>query len=106
MAGTARKERVTVPRRVITANRLIDGAVVWRDATGCWCADVDRAAASDDDDAVALMLAGARSEETEGVVMGPYEVEVEVEQTAVSRRVLPIRLRERIRAGGPTVAPN
>lgn len=95
-----------MPRRVITANRLIDGAVVWRDAAGRWRGEIDRAAASDDDETVARMLAGAREEEAAGVVIGPYEIEVDVEQTAVSRRLLPTHLRERIRAGGPTVAPN
>ena len=95
-----------MPKLVITANRLEDGAVVWRDAAGGWREDIDRAAASDDDETVAQMLAGARREEAAGLIIGPYEVEVEIEQTAVTRRLLPIRLRERIRADGPTVALN
>ena len=91
-----------MPRRVITANRLIDGAVVWRDAAGRWRKAIDLAAAGDDDETIARMLAGARKEEAAGIVIAPYEVEVE--QTAVSGKVLPTRLRERIRACGPTVA--
>ncbi len=93
-----------MPRRVITANRLIDGVVVWRDAAGRWREEIDRAAASDDDKTVARLLSGARTDEAAGVVIGPYEVEVEVEQNTASRRFLPTHLRERIRAGGPTVA--
>lgn len=95
-----------MPQRVITASRLIDGAVVWRDAAGHWRREIDDAAASDDDDTVARMLADARTEESAGVVIAPYEVEVDVERNADSRKILPIRLRERIRAGGPSVAPN
>ncbi|MDH3228945.1 MAG: DUF2849 domain-containing protein [Alphaproteobacteria bacterium] len=93
-----------MPKRVITANRLVDGAVVWRDGAGRWREEIDHAAASDDDETVARMLAGARTDEAAGVVIGPYEVEVE--QAAVSRKLLPTHLRERIRAGGPTVVPN
>ena len=93
-----------MPRRVITANRLIDGAVVWRDAAGCWRAEIDHAAASDDNEIVAAMLAGARAEEAAGIVIAPYEVEVE--QSTASRTLLPTHLRERIRAGGPTVKLN
>ena len=91
-----------MPKRVVTASRLSDGAVVWRDAAGGWRRDIDDAAASDDVDVVARMLAGARSDEAAGLVIAPYEVEVE--QTAVPGRVRPTRLRERIRACGPTVA--
>lgn len=92
-------------RRVITANRLIDGAVVWRNAAGRWIEDFDRASASDHDDTVAQMLADAQADAAAGIVIAPYEVEVEVLPSALSRATVPTRLRERIRAFGPTVAP-
>lgn len=95
-----------MPRRVITANRLIDGAVVWRDAAGRWREEIDSAAASDDDTVVAGMLEGARAEEIAGLVIAPYEVEVDIREEGTSHSILPTHLRERIRAGGPTVVPN
>ncbi len=92
--------------RVITASRLTDGAVVWRDAAGAWREDIDRAAARDDDDAVAAMLADAHADEAAGRVIAPYEVEVDIMRTANASMLVPVRLRERIRAGGPTVGQN
>lgn len=94
-----------VPTRVITANRLIDGAVVWRDDAGFWFEAFDRAAVSEDDDTVARMLSGAQADAAAGLVIAPYEVEIEVLPAAASRVMAPIRLRERIRAFGPSVAP-
>lgn len=92
-----------MPKRVITASRLIDGAVVWRDAAGRWQEDFDLAWSSDDDVAVAQMLTDAEADEAKGVVVSPYVVEVKLQQAAGSRSVAPSRLRERIRAFGPTV---
>jgi sulfite reductase (NADPH) hemoprotein beta-component len=94
-----------VRKRVITANRLIDGAVVWRDDAGSWLEDFDRAATNDDDRTVGRMLADARADATAGLVIAPYEVDVDVLVSAVSPAIMPTRLRERIRAFGPTVAP-
>jgi len=98
------KEGLAVRKRVITANRLVDGAVVWRDRDGYWREKFDRAAAGHDDDAVARMLADAEADAAAGIVIAPYEVEVDVLPSAVSQSFVPIRLRERVRAFGPTVA--
>ena len=90
-----------MPTRVITANRLLDGAVVWRDAAGGWVNRIDQAAASDSDETVTRMMESAQDDEAAGIVIGPYEVEIE--DGAESGTVLPAHLRERIRAGGPTI---
>lgn len=90
-----------MPRSVITANRLQDGAVVWRGAAGCWLQEIDRAASGGDAKAVSAMMAAARADEAAGLVIAPYEVEVAADDA--SGRLLPVRLRERIRAGGPTL---
>lgn len=95
-----------MPDRVITANRLADGAVVWRDAVGGWHADIHAAAASAEDAVVTGMLVAARAEEKAGIVVGPYEVVVEVDRSAARPAIGPTRLRERIRAFGPTTAAN
>lgn len=90
--------------RVITANRLQDGTVVWLAADGLWVEEVDRALASDDDNHVNALLATAKALESDGTVIGVYEAEVELESGAGGQRLRPVRLRERIRARGPTVA--
>jgi len=95
-----------VSSRAITANRLIDGAVVWRDEAGYWHEDFDRAAVSADDGAVARMLSDAQADAAAGLVVTPYEVEVEALPAAASQVFVPTRLRERIRAFGPTVTLN
>jgi len=90
--------------RVITANRLRDGAVVWLDASGEWVDEIGRAMSSDDDDAVAAALESAKAMEAAGHVIGVYEVEVQAPAGGASHSLQPVRLRERIRADGPTVA--
>ncbi|MEN8197647.1 MAG: DUF2849 domain-containing protein, partial [Pseudomonadota bacterium] len=45
-------------------------------------------------------LDAARLEEANGRIIGVYEVEIETRD----RAVVPARLRERVRAGGPTVS--
>lgn len=90
--------------RVITANRLHDGSVVWMAADGTWVPDIARAAASDSDETAAAALARARADEAAGGVIGVYEVEVELDDATWPAMPRPVRLREKIRAGGPTVA--
>lgn len=90
--------------RVITANRLQDGAVIWLAAGGDWVEEIDRAMMSDADDAITAALASAKAMEAAGRVIGVYEVEVEMDPADTRRRARPIRLREQIRADGPTVA--
>lgn len=85
---------------VITGNRLGDGAVVWRDAAGDWATDFAAAAIYATAEDLAGGLEAARADETRGSVIGVYEAEVETRDG----RAVPVRLRERIRADGPTVA--
>ena len=85
---------------VITGNRLQDGAVVWRGPAGDWSQDIRRAAILAGEEALAENLHAARLDEAGGRIIGVYEVEIERRDI----RVVPARLRERIRAGGPTVS--
>jgi hypothetical protein len=80
---------------VVTANRLGDGAVVYRTVNGDWTTDL-AAAAVVAASAAAVLLQRA---EADGVrAVGPYIAPVEV----AADRVLPGNLRERIRLAGPT----
>lgn len=82
----------------ITASRLRDGAVVWLAADGGWTDRVGEAAVYDETAASAALTAAAEDEARQ-IVIAPYAVDVD--RTASGP--LPTRLRERIRAHGPTI---
>ncbi|MCK7610570.1 DUF2849 domain-containing protein [Roseibium sediminicola] len=87
--------------KVITANRLLNGDVVWLAEGGAWVERITLASTFDGKDAVAEGLAeGAEAEKNQQVV-GVYEMDVTVEDGVI----VPVRLREKIRAKGPTTHP-
>ena len=77
-----KKIKITGPV-VVTANRVGDGAVVYRRADGGWTTHLDDAANADDLRAI-----------------GPYVAPVKL---AAGGQVRPGNLRELIRLGGPTI---
>ena len=81
--------------KVLTANRLTDGAVVYFAEQGGWTQALQAAARLTPDEAEAAL---ARTNAEPGVFVGPYLMEAD-EAGAAGRE----RLRETIRAGGPTV---
>jgi len=87
--------------KVITANRLLNGDVVWLGENGAWVERITLAKIFEGKEAVAGGLAlGAEAEKNQEVV-GVYDMDVAVEDGIVA----PVRLRERIRATGPTTHP-
>jgi len=85
--------------RVLTANRLDDGAVVYRSAAGDWVARLADAAVAEDEAAATALLAAGEADLARGLVVGPYLIAV-----ARGAAPAPVTQRERIRAAGPTVA--
>jgi len=83
---------------VITANRLIDGVVVFQTADAGWSEDFNRAAVVSDPQATADALARAKRDEADNLVVDAYAVPVEER----NGHVAPKALREAIRASGPT----
>jgi Protein of unknown function (DUF2849) len=83
---------------VVTANRLTDGAVVYRTADDTWTTDLASAAVVTVVPAAQELLKGAVADDVGAV--GAYVAPVEV---TPDRRVLPGNLRERIRLAGPTI---
>lgn len=81
--------------KLLTANRLTDGLVLWF-ADGDWTEDAAKAARLEDDAAEAL-LAEWKARETE--VIAPYLVPLTDESTPVQREYV----REHVRANGPTI---
>lgn len=83
--------------QIVTANRLGDGRVVYRDAGGRWAEAVTAAVVLDVAAAkVAVEAAGA--DVAARLIVEPYAVDV----TVTSDGAEPKSMRERIRAGGPT----
>jgi predicted NAD/FAD-binding protein len=91
------KIRITGPV-VITANRLTDGAVVYRRANGGWSTRLDEAAIATSAATARELLAAADADGRRAV--GAYVAPVVL---AAGGAVRPGNLRELIRAGGPTV---
>jgi hypothetical protein len=84
----------------VTANRLSDGRVVFQAADGHWSLDLEKAVLEPSEPAAAPALEKAQADERRNVIVDPYLVQIEV--GGPSRR--PARLREAIRAFGPTIA--
>ena len=94
-APTQQKLKVHGPV-VVTANRLRDGAVVYRGARGGWTTELEAAAIVDNAVDAKKLLSDASTEDLEAVV--PYVAPVET----AGGRVIPGNLREQIRLAGPT----
>ena len=81
--------------KILTANRLTDGAVVWLGQRDVWTKDFASAALLD---AATADGALAVAEDDAGLLVAPYLVEVD-QAASVEKRE---RLRETIRASGPS----
>lgn len=85
--------------KVVTANRLADGAVVWLRPDHSWSVDIAQAAIAPDDAAGEGLLAAGRAGIARNEVVDVAIIAVE----RVDGALRPVRLRERIRLFGPTV---
>lgn len=91
------KIKITGPT-VITANRLRDGAVVYRTAAGGWATELAEAVIVTTVAQASEQLTAANADDVNAV--GPYLAPVKQDD---SGRVVPGNLRERIRLWGPTI---
>jgi hypothetical protein len=91
------KLKITGPV-VVTANRLGDGAVVYRTRDGSWSARLDEAAVVSTTPAATELLAAAVADDISAV--GAYVAPVRI---GADGRPEPGNLRESIRHAGPTV---
>jgi hypothetical protein len=82
---------------VITGNNLSNGRVIFQTAFG-WTFHLDEAEVLHDKEAVELALARAMADAAANRVVEPYAIDV----TRSGDDIIPVRLRERIRADGPT----
>ena len=91
------KLKITGPV-VITANRLADGAVIYRTVDGNWTTQLDQAAVVSTAPAAGELLAAATADDLGAV--GAYVAPVRIERDGTVR---PGNLRESIRLAGPTI---
>jgi hypothetical protein len=87
--------------QVITANRLKDGTVVFLGTEFNWVEQIADARLFNSAEAVAAGLAATKKDEVDNLVVEIYAIEVSDKAGAV----VPVRLREAIRASGPTIHP-
>ena len=85
--------------QIITANRLIDGDVVYLTPSHDWSEWIEDAAIAESQEDTDALLAIGQQAETDRVVVGAYEFAVETE----GGKIAPVSVREMIRATGPSV---
>jgi hypothetical protein len=85
--------------KVLTANRLSDGISVWLDAAGTWNEHLQSAFVARHKEAVEALEATGKQAFADNVV----DVNV-VDVEEVDGVLRPLRMRERIRAEGPSIA--
>lgn len=86
--------------KVLTANRLRDGVSVWLDAAGHWNESLQAAFVARHKEAVDALEATGRQAFADNKVVDVNVVDVE----EVGGVLRPVRMRERIRAEGPSIA--
>jgi Protein of unknown function (DUF2849) len=96
-AALQQKLKITGPV-VVTANRLSDGAVVYRRVDGNWTTALADATVTTSAAVAQELLAAAKGDRLRAV--DPYVAPVKV---AADGRVHPGNLRESIRSAGPTI---
>ena len=86
--------------KVLTANRLTDGVSVWLNAAGGWATSLQEALVARHAEAFAALEEIGRKAYADNKVVDVNLIEVQ-ETDGI---LWPLRLRERIRAQGPTMA--
>ncbi|MDR6758220.1 hypothetical protein J2Y48_003519 [Mycoplana sp. BE70] len=86
-------------QKVLTANRLADGISVWLDAAGNWNESLQAAFVARHKEAVEALETTGRQAFADNKVVDVNVVDVE----DVDGALRPLRMRERIRAEGPSI---
>ncbi len=84
--------------KILTANRLTDGEAVWYSTDHSWSETIDNAELAEDKAAEATLEAVGKAAYDNNLVVDVNLVDVEM----IDGAIVPNRLRERIRAAGPT----
>ena len=84
--------------KILTANRLVDGEAVWLAPRGIWVETIQLAEIARDPDAQTRLEAAGKAALARNEVVDVNLIDVAVKDGAIT----PLRLREQIRANGPT----
>ncbi len=84
--------------KILTANRLTDGEAVWYSAAQTWVEMIDDAEIASDKAGEARLEAASQAALASDEVVDINLIDIELRDGAIT----PTRLRERIRAAGPT----
>ena len=84
--------------KVLTANRLVDGEAVWCAADNSWVETIDGAEVARDKAAEEKLEAIGKAAHDNNLVVDVNLIDVDL----VDGKIVPHRLREKIRAAGPT----
>ena len=84
----------------VTANRLVDGRVVFRRPDGIWSLALAEAGFAPSEADAKPLLDAAHIDAAAQIIVDPYLIEVD--RSGAAPR--PVKLREAIRAFGPTIA--
>jgi len=87
--------------KLLAAHRLLDGVAVWAGPDGVWVEDIGQAEIARDGDAEARLEQIGREAVARNLVLDIELIDIDV----VDGAVRPLRLRERIRAAGPSIHP-
>ena len=87
--------------KVLTANRLTDGEAVWF-GSGKWLETLKGSAVAETDEAIKMLEGVAERDVAANLVVDVALIDV----VRKGRDLYPIRLRERIRAAGPSIRPD
>lgn len=83
---------------VVTANRLVDGIVVYLASDGSWTEEIERARVASTEDETQALESQAEQAVKNRIVVAMYAMPVEIKDGAVD----PLSVRERIRASHRT----
>ncbi len=83
---------------VVTANRLVDGIVVYLASDGSWTEEIERARIASTEDETQALEAQAEKAVKDRIVVAMYAMSVEIKDGAVD----PLSVREKIRAAHRT----
>lgn len=89
-------------QKVVSANRLGDGLVVYLTADNDWSEYISGSVIAMDETAAEALLADARQAEADRLIVDPYLIDV----AEIDGEVRPTKYREFIRATGPSVRPD
>jgi len=89
-------------QQIVTANRLLDGAVVYFTTNGHWTIWISEACIAESDAEAESLLASAKQSVVANEIVEPYLIEVRAEASTIK----PVRYREAIRSKGPTTHPH